>query len=169
MSEVVTMSYTLPSSLVTLVDLRRLINEVEQVDAFFVTKGIQDRVGHQTDEAVTLSRQLSDFLTANTVDIYNGQMRSELIAGLRQLKNDAPVIHATFAVNAGHDELAKIVDWLRQSVHPQVVMTIGLQPDLIGGVSLRTTNKVFDLSIRSQLASGRQIIVKELEAMYGAI
>ena len=79
------------------------------------------------------------------------------------------MVHVTFAASAGRDELAKLVDWVRQSVHPQAVLTIGLSPELIGGAYVRTTNKVFDLSVRSQLAQGRQIIQKELEALSGAI
>ena len=105
----------------------------------------------------------------NDIDIKNGEDRSRLLHDARHLKNTAPVIHVTFATSADNDELTKIVDWVRQSVHPMAVLTVGLQPSLIGGVYIRTSNKVFDFSVRSQLADGRHIIKRELEALSGAI
>ena len=110
-----------------------------------------------------------DFLQINDIDIKNGEDRSRLLHDARHLKNTAPVIHVTFAASADNDELTKIVDWVRRSVHPMAVLTVGLQPSLIGGAYVRTTNKVFDMSIRTQLASGRQIIKQDLEALSGAV
>ena len=115
------------------------------------------------------SKQLVEFLELNNIDINDAGIRGQLLIGVRQLKNTVPVVHVTFAAAAEHEELAKFVDWVRQSVHPQAVLTVGLQPDLIGGAYVRTTNKVFDMSIRTQLASGRQIIKQDLEALSGAV
>ena len=163
------LQYTLPASVATQQDLRRLMNEVERIDNALVEAEIHQRTGHSSDEELVLSRQLGDFVAANEIDIKDGGARAGLITALRQLKDSAPVVHVTFAASAGRDELAKLVDWVRQSVHPQAVLTIGLSPELIGGAYVRTTNKVFDLSVRSQLAEGRQIIQKELEALSGAV
>lgn len=160
--------YILPPSLATQRDLRRLINEVEHIDNALVSSGIQQRTGHQSDDGIVMSNQLGDFMVANKLEFGDSHSRTELIASLRRLKDTAPVVHVTFAASAGHEELAKLVDWVRQSVHPQAVLVIGLQPELIGGAYIRTTNHVFDLSVRAELAGGRHIIVEELEALSGA-
>ena len=161
--------YALPASLATQRDLRRLVNEVELIDTKIVEMGIHEQTGYPLGEEVVLSPQLGDFVTLNHIDVKDSGARSRLIGALRELKERAPVVHVTFAASAGREEIAKLVDWVRQSVHPQAVLVIGLAPELIGGVYVRTANKVFDLSIRSQLAGGRQIIQQELEALGGTI
>ena len=159
----------LPSSLATRSDLQRVIAEIERIDNSLNSAQIHEQIGHPADDSLTTSRQLADFLQINDIDIKNGEDRSRLLHDARHLKITAPVIHVTFATSADNDELTKIVDWVRQSVHPMAVLAVGLQPSLIGGVYIRTTNKVFDFSARSQLANGRHIIKRELEALSGAI
>ena len=159
----------LPSSLATRSDLQRVIAEIERIDNSLNSAQIHEQIGHPVDDSLTTSKQLADFLQINDIDIKNGEDRSRLLHDARHLKITAPVIHVTFATSADNDELTKIIDWVRQSVHPMAVLAVGLQPSLIGGVYIRTTNKVFDFSIRSQLADGRHIIKLELEALSGAI
>ena len=159
----------LPSSLATRSDLQRVIAEIERIDNSLNSAQIHEQIGHPADDSLTTSKQLADFLQINDIDIKNGEDRSRLLHDARHLKITAPVIHVTFATSADNDELTKIIDWVRQSVHPMAVLAVGLQPSLIGGVYIRTTNKVFDFSARSQLANGRHIIKRELEALSGAI
>ena len=159
----------LPSSLATRSDLQRVIAEIERIDNSLNSAQIHEQIGHPADDSLTTSKQLADLLQINDIDIKNGEDRSRLLHDARHLKNTAPVIHVTFATSADNDELTKIIDWVRQSVHPMAVLAVGLQPSLIGGVYIRTTNKVFDFSIRSQMANGRHIIKRELEALSGAI
>ena len=159
----------LPSSLATRSDLQRVIAEIERIDNSLNSAQIHEQIGHPADDSLTTSKQLADLLQINDIDIKNGEDRSRLLHDARHLKITAPVIHVTFATSADNDELTKIIDWVRQSVHPMAVLAVGLQPSLIGGVYIRTTNKVFDFSVRSQLANGRHIIKQELEALSGAI
>ena len=159
--------YSLPPSVATQSDLRRLIAELEAIDNILTSDEIRQRTGHATIGHMTLSEQLGDFIELNQCPVDDDHQRSELLGSLRQLKDRAPVIHMTFATTAEREVLSKIVAWLREKVNPQAVISVGLQPELIGGAYIRTTNKVFDMSIRSQLANGRSIIVKELEAVHG--
>src|SRR5690606_10661055 len=93
--------------------------------------------------------------------------RAGLINQLRQLKANAPIAHVTFASLVDTESLRQITAWLRESVHPQAVIVVGLQPSLVGGVYIRTPNHVHDFSLRAQLAGHRDIIVKEVEALSG--
>ena len=83
------------------------------------------------------------------------------------MKDKVPVIHMTFAVQADPTSLQQIVQWLRSSVHPQVVISVGLQPSLVAGVYMRTPNHVRDLSLRTLLTGQHEVLVKELEALRG--
>lgn len=159
--------FVIPPTVVTKVDIARLLSEAETLDNDLTTAAIRTRTGASASPPPIISEQLTDFLTANQLKIDDDQQRQQLIAALRQLKSAVPTVHLTFASVADQTSLQQIVTWLRQSIHPQAVMTVGLQPSLIGGVYVRTANQVFDLSVRAQLANHRGALVKELEALSG--
>jgi F0F1-type ATP synthase delta subunit len=162
------MSFVLPASVVSKVDVAHLVSEAEQIDNEQTTKAVREKVGATTAPSETvLSEQLSDFLTQNQLTIGTSQERSELIKQLHLLKENVPVIHMTFAASADRDSLRRLVEWLRSSVHPQAVISVGLQPALVAGVSIRTTNRVHDLSMRSVLRKNHGLLVKELGALRG--
>lgn len=157
----------LPPSIVTKVDVSRLVSEMEQVDNELITRDAHIKANVPITSQISLSQQLSDFLSVNTLEIGDGAMRSDLIKRLRHIKNTAPMVHITFASSADTESLRELVVWLRQSVHPQSVITVGLQPSLIGGAYIRTPNRVHDFSLRARLAGHRDIITKEVEALSG--
>jgi F0F1-type ATP synthase delta subunit len=161
------MSFTLPPNIVSKADVARLVIEVEAVDNAQTTEAVREKVGAAGHAETVLSEQLTDFLAQNQLAIGTGPERSELIKQLHLLKESAPVIHMTFAVPADRDSLHQLVGWLRSSVHPQAVISVGLQPALVAGVSIRTTNRVHDLSMRSVLRKNHGLLVKELGALRG--
>lgn len=152
----------LPPSVVTKLDLARLINEAERVDNDMVTNDVRSRVGGDQSSELVLSDQFSQFLEQNQLSLDESQARSSLIRRLRQLKNQAPVIHMTFAVMADRDSLVQLTQWLRQSVHAHAVVEVGLQPGLVAGVYLRTSNQVHDFSLRAALDGQHEALVKQL-------
>lgn len=162
-----TKQFVLPSSLITRNDLRRLIVELEAVDNELTTKAIHEQTGHGHDEPVVFSKMFEHVIEANEIDMGDPAVRAGMLQELRRLKDQAPVVHMTFATTVKNEVLVKLISWLREKIDPQALIDVGLQPGLIGGVHVRTTNKVFDLSMRSQLADGRKIILKELEAING--
>ena len=158
---------TLPPSVVSKADVARLVVEVEQIDAQQTADAVRGKVGAAVHSETGMSQQLADFLTQNKLALGGGPERSELIKQLRQIKESVPVIHMTFAVPADRESLQQLVAWLRTSVHPQAVISIGLQPNLVAGVSIRTTNHVHDFSMRSALKKNHGLLVKELGALRG--
>ncbi len=155
----------LPASVVSKLDVARLVREVEQLDRDLTTIAARAKVGQSTEWQPILSSQLSDLLAHNPLDLASAPQRQAFLQRLRRAKDNVPVIHMTFATTADQQSLQELVAWLRRSVHPQAVIAIGLQPDLVGGVYLRTTNHVHDLSVRAQLAGHRDIIAREVEAI----
>lgn len=150
--------YALPPSVVTKRDVSRLEAEVERIDNDANTATVRAKAGAASPNNLQLSSQLTDFLQLNGLRLSNGPERSALIVQLRQLKNIVPVVHMTFSTEADSESLQQLAQWLRTSVHPQAVVEVGLQPSLIAGVYLRTTNKVHDLSMRAALQGGHQVL-----------
>jgi hypothetical protein len=159
--------FVLPPNVVTKHDLSRLVGEFEQVDSDLTTAAVRTKVGSADHAQLALSQPLTDFLNQNELKPDNSHARSELVKQLRLLKDNAPVIHMTFAVEADPESLQQLAQWLRTSVHRQAIIAVGLQPSLVAGVYLRTPNHVHDLSLRSLLKGQHDLLVKELETLRG--
>lgn len=165
MSQDISAQYVLPSALLGRADIARLVREVEAMENELEAQKV--RAGEQFTgyKLPTVSRSLSDFLELNQIDAGNDQARMQLKEHLRVLKDKAPIMHLTFAVEADPEFLQQMVKWLRENIHPQALISVGLQPALVGGVYVRTPNHVHDFSLRALLQGKRDIIVHELEGL----
>lgn len=157
--------FVLPPSVVSKIDVSRLVSEAEQVDSALTAAMVRAKAGAEQVAQPVLSTELDEFLKQNELNLTGGKQWSELVAQLRLLKDTVPVIHMTFAVPADRTSLQELTQWVRTSVHPQAVIEVGLQPALVAGVYLRTPNHVHDLSLRSLLTAQHDVLVKDLEAL----
>jgi len=157
--------FALPPTVVSKVDMARMVNDLERVDGEMTDASI--RAGGTAASLPPMSEQLEQFLALNNLQLSDERTRTELITQLRSLKDVVPIIHMTFAVQADRESLQQLAQWLRTSVHPHAVIGVGLQPALVAGVYVRTPNHVHDLSIRGKLESSRAVLVQELEALRG--
>jgi F0F1-type ATP synthase delta subunit len=157
-------NFVLPPSIITRIDVARLVSEVERVDGEMTSVTVRNKIGETQEFVPVMSEQLMTFLVENTLTLVESQERSRIIKELRLLKNKVPVIHVTFAVTADPESLAQLAAWVRSSIHPQAVIAVGLQPQLVAGVYLRTPNHVHDLSLRAKMAQSRGVMVEALEA-----
>jgi len=157
--------FVLPAALIGRADLARLVREVESLDNDLESQKVRAQAAGTGYHLPTMSRSLSDFLDLNKINIADDQTRMATKEQLRVLKDKAPIIHMTFAVDADPDFLQQLVTYLRANIHPQTLVSVGLQPSLVGGVYMRTPNHVHDFSIRSLLQNKRDIIMHELEGL----
>ena len=161
--------FVLPPSVVSKVDISRLVSDFERVDSELTTIAVRAKTGVKQSPKLSLSAPLAEFLNQNNLRPKGSRERSELIAVLHQLKDNAPVIHLTFAAEADQTSLEQLTQWVRTSIHPQAVLSVGVQPALVAGVYLRTPNRVHDLSLRGALEQGREILTQELGALRGRV
>lgn len=159
--------FTLPPAIISKVDISRLVREFEDVDNTLTAKNVRKKAGASDEETPAMSPQLQAFLDANPVNLEDSGARSDYIKQLRLLKNNVPVMNMTFAVVADAESLQQLSAWLRQSVHPQTVIDVHVQPALVAGVYLRSQNHVFDFTVRNALKEKRGELKKELEALHG--
>lgn len=161
-------SLTLPPSVVSKTDISRLVREIEQVDNELTTAAVRTKTGVQSQYSPVISQQLTDFLQINNLTLGTDSVaRTDLVKRVRDLKDQAPVMHMTFAVTADSASLQVLVEWLRTSIHPQTLVSVGLQPGLVAGAYIRTPNHVYDMSLRSKLKGRHEALVAELEALRG--
>lgn len=160
--------FVLPTNVVSKVDVAHLVSEAERVDNELTTAAVRVKAGSSLETGVpVMSEQLTAFLEQNGLTLGEARERSRLIKELQLLKDTVPTIHMTFASEADRESLQQLAKWLRESIHPQVIIAVGLQPALVAGVYLRTPNHVRDLSLRAALKGGRGLLTKELEALRG--
>ena len=160
-------SFVLPPTVVSRIDVSRLVSEVERIDNELTAAAVRNKISETEQPTPVQSEQLTDFLRLNELALNDSHERSRIVKEIRQLKEKAPVLHMTFAVTADPESLGKIADWLRKTIHPQAVIAVGLQPNLVAGVYLRTPNHVHDLSLKTKMAQSRNLLVEEMEALRG--
>jgi len=168
MSDVAVKTYAdfvLPSSVITKIDVSHLVTELEKVDGDLTSQTVRAETTGVAVVQPALSQQMTDFLSQNELKVDSSKLREDLIKQLRQLKDNVPVIHMTFAVTADPESLQELAQWIRTSIDPRAVIAVGLQPSLVAGVYLRTPNHVHDLSLRAMLKNGRGKLVEELGAL----
>lgn len=166
MSDTAAAKFVLPPALISRADLARLAREVESLDNELEVQKVRAQGQKVAYHMPNMSKSLSAFVELNKIDIADDQTRMEFKEHLRVLKDHAPIIHMTFAVEADPEFLSQLVDWLRQNVHPQTLVSVGLQPNLVGGVYVRTPNHVHDFSLRKLLATKRDLMLHELEGYH---
>ena len=157
--------FKLPPSVVVKLDVARLVNEIEQIDSRLSAASVREKVGVEDQVGLVISPAMEEFLQLNDLNIDDPQLRLQIIKQLRALKNNVPVIHMTFSVTADPESLQKIVSWLRESVHQQAVISVGLQPAIVAGVYMRTQNHIHDLSLRSMLKGQHDVLLSELKSL----
>jgi F0F1-type ATP synthase delta subunit len=157
-------NFVLPSSLVSKVDLAHLIREVEAVDGSLEVQKVR---GYKKEQyrLPAVSHTLTEFLTINRVDIFDDHTRMIFKEQLRIMKDKIPVMHLTFSAPADPESLEYLTAWIRKELHPQALITVGLQPSLIGGVYIRTPNHVHDYSMRALFNDKTSVIVNDLESL----
>lgn len=170
MNETATKTYldfVLPPSVVSKADVSRLVREAEWLDGELTAAAVRAKVGQAAPAQPPISDQLRDFFEHNTLSFDQSTERTAVVKQLRKLKDTAPVIHITFATAADGESLQYLAGWVRQTLHPQAIMAIGIQPALVAGVHVRTPNHVYDMSLRAKLSGQHELLARELEALGG--
>lgn len=151
----------LPLSVVTRIDVGRLIRETEAVDNF-----LRQAAMRQPGSSIKLpktSRLFDEIVTVNKLNMLQEQDRHALYAHLSQVRTEAPVLHMSFSTDPSPMFLQKLVTWLRHNIHPVVLLQVGLLPNIGAGCVVRTTNKYFDFSLQQRFTEARPMLISKLQ------
>jgi len=141
-------------------DITRLSRELDSIDDAL----LESEVRHGADN-VKLPRtsQLMDQLVElNKLNLLHKTDRKLVKQFLETVIKQAPVVHMSFSTDPSAVFLEKLMTWLRREIHPQLLLTVGLQPTLGAGCVMRTTNHQFDFSLRQDFAKKRGLLIEKL-------
>lgn len=150
----------LPIAVASPVDLGRLIREVEAIDSTMSQEAL--RTGAQPTALPKLSELLNQTVELNKLNLLQPIERKLLLQFLMSIRERAPRLHMSFSADPSPQFSAKLTSWLRENIHPLVLLTFGLQPNIGAGSVVRTTNKYFDFSLGKALAKDRDMLMKQL-------
>lgn len=156
-----TKPFKLPDDIFGSADVRRALRELEAVDDFFHQANLRTPGTPITPPKTTNS--LNSLFEVNNSNVLNKRQRANVLEILKKLDSRAAAIHISFSAEPPPGFLKPIVIWARQNLHPYLLVNTGLQPSLIIGCSVRTQNKVFDLSLRKRFQSSKNILVQSIE------
>jgi hypothetical protein len=150
----------LPPLAVGIVDIGRLIRELEAIDE--TLHQLRLRHGGGAVKLPKTSGLLDQVVDKNKLNLLHQDDREELIGFLKMIKQKAPTVHISFSADPSTAFLEKLMIWMRREFHPYILMTIGLQPNIGAGCVMRTTNKYFDLSLKQSFADRSGLLIEKL-------
>lgn len=150
----------LPVFIISPADVGRLVQELDSLD-----NSLHELELRQPGQATHLphtSKLLGQMIELNELNLLHKSDRQRLRQFLVTVKDRAPVLHMSFSSDPSPAFLEKLVSWLRKEIHPQVLVTVGLQPTIGAGCIVRSTNRYFDFSLRQDFSRKRDMLIKAL-------
>lgn len=150
----------IPVILVSRQDLVKVHRELSN----FIDAINQSALRHEkTIKYPEISMELKDLSQLNQINLGNSTACSQLLSKLQSLIVSSPTIHVSFPSEPSKEVVDKLVTWFRKEINPHIFMIIGLQPTITAGIILRTTNKQFDFSLRSNLTKEEPTLVEAIK------
>lgn len=150
----------IPLKLVSSVDLSRTVRELEALDDALNQAALRE--GGTAVSLPRTSRMLEDLAAENKLSLLDSENRQTLLQTLKDFTKDYPRIHISFTVEPSVVFIEKMTVWFRQNIHKNLLIDIGLQPTIVAGCVVRTENKVFDMSLRHNLAEKRDMLISRI-------
>jgi hypothetical protein len=148
----------LPVGVANRADVGRLIRDTEALDNYIRQWAIKNDGTQFIMPRV--SRLFNEIISTNKLNVLQSSDRKALMQFLSEIKAEAPVLHMSFTSDPSPVFTTKLMTWLRNEIHPHVLIQIGLQPNMGAGCILRTTNKYFDFSLRKQFADEKDNLLQ---------
>lgn len=148
----------LPSGIAGRADVTKVLRELESVNDFM----LQAELRKMTARLPAVSHQLNSLSEVNSYDLSDKQQRLQLITFLNKIRSLAPQIHLSFASEPSETALSKITDWLRRELSAYTLLEVGVQPSMVAGCRIRTTNKLFDFSLHRQLVAAEPVLRQKI-------
>lgn len=152
---------SLPLSVVSKIDVLRLLREIEAIDEALTQAAIR-QPGTKVKLPKT-SRLMDEITQVNKLNLLREVDRKRIVTMMVVLHKKAPLLHISFGADPSPLFVQRLMTWLRSEIHPLVLIQIGLQPNIGAGCTIRTDNHYFDFSLRQNFKKHRQVLIRELQ------
>ena len=155
----------LPPSLTGKKELIKVQRELESLSEKMVQAHVvSEQLGKETP-LPALTDTTSELASLNHLTL-DKKTISLLIKVLQQLRESAPTLRISFAVEPDRQSIAKIVSWFRKEVGSEVLLQVGIQPSIAGGCIVQTPGNRYDFSLRKHILGGtdkfKAVLAKEV-------
>lgn len=148
-----TVKLVLPPSVSSLQDVNSLMMELREYAKWFAHNEIKHQVhakkGSPPPEVSSAMHELLRSWTGTR--LLTSTQLNELVTALDALKRSAPVVSVTLAAPVTHDLKVTIVNWCREHIDPQALVSFAFTSTILGGIVIRYGSHVHDWSFRKQL------------------
>ena len=107
-----------------------------------------------------MTKAFDELVSINNLNLLHDEDRKQLKHFLDSIQRRAPRLHMSFSVDPSTLFLQRLIEYVRKALHPYALVQVGLQPSIGAGCVLRTTNKVFDLSLREDFKKKRSLLMQ---------
>lgn len=149
----------LPYLVVTRADTGRLLRELMALDSVIKRAAANNAQG---GKLLPTSRLLDDLAQQNKLNWLLPEDRVMATEFLKRIRAEAPVLHFSFSADPSPRFMEKLVAYVRQEIHAQALLRIGLEPTLGAGCILITTNQYFDFSLRHHIEAQRELLIAKV-------
>ena len=152
------MKLKLPASVASPQDLTALILEVHEYTRWFAHEAIKKRTdaAHSSEPPALSPATIKFIYEWRAKKTLTQQSLDELIKTLEAYSRTAPSITLTLAAPPTSGIKATLVDWCRENIDPNILVTFQFNATLLGGMVVRYGSRVFDWSFRRQLLNARE-------------
>jgi len=140
-------------------DVLKAARELERIrDAL-----IASSVNHEPAQPM-ISDRVRSLLEANNIRELTSDSADKLVKQLEYAVDHVPMLRFIFAAEPDVDFQHKLIDWMRNELHPASLMLYSIQPQIAGGYILTTDNHRYDHSWKYLLNSQPAKFGKALRA-----
>ncbi len=150
----------LPVGVVGPGDMRKLKRELETLED--TLQQMRLRTNAPVAKLPRSSRVLEEFAATNRLNLLLPDDRQRMAAYVAQTIKSAPVLHISFAAEASRKFTTEIVLWLRSNLQADILLDIGLEPNIAAGCIVRTPSKQYDFSLRARFADHADLLAEKL-------
>ncbi|HEX5797513.1 MAG TPA: F0F1 ATP synthase subunit delta [Candidatus Saccharimonadales bacterium] len=151
------MKVKLDGSVASPQDLKTLILEMRGYAHWFSQNAVKKRLNAKSasekpDLSVAAESLIRDLNQKKSLD---RKGLDELIADLEEFADTAPRLNVTLAAPPVRGLKKTLVNWLREEISPEILVTFDFNSTLLGGMVLRCGSRIFDWSLRRQILDER--------------
>ncbi|HUA13075.1 MAG TPA: hypothetical protein VL989_01070 [Candidatus Sulfotelmatobacter sp.] len=151
---------TLPPTITGYIDVSRMLRDISLIDDQLLQ--LKLRQPGATTQMPKTTYFIDKMVNANNLNLLHEDDRTNLKIFLAEIKEHSPILHMSFSSEPSPAFLEKLMTWLRKEIHPQLLLTVGLQPTIGVGCVLRTTNRYFDFSLAQDFVKKKNILLQRI-------